>query len=179
MAGIIKVNQYQDFNGNTLFTSDGSGNLTTQEILYPAFEAYLSATQNVTSATATKVQFDTEVFDEGGVYDSSTNYRFTPTVAGKYYVYAGLQCYGSAFSSLERAHIQIYKNGSIIRDGWNDLQNNDGRFLSPCREATLPLTTSDYVEIYTIIENSSGTPQLYSAAGTEQGNYFGAYRIGS
>ena len=26
MAGIIKVNQYQDFNGNTLFTSDGSGN---------------------------------------------------------------------------------------------------------------------------------------------------------
>ena len=28
MAGIIKVNQYQDFNGNTLFTSDGSGNIT-------------------------------------------------------------------------------------------------------------------------------------------------------
>ena len=37
MAGIIKVNQYQDFNGNTLFTSDGSGNLTAQKINHPAF----------------------------------------------------------------------------------------------------------------------------------------------
>ena len=31
MAGIIKVNQYQDFNGNTILTSDGSGNLTTMK----------------------------------------------------------------------------------------------------------------------------------------------------
>ena len=61
MAGIIKVNQYQDFNGNTLFTSDGSGNLTTQEIMYPAFEAHLSSSQSLTDNTAAKVQFDNEI----------------------------------------------------------------------------------------------------------------------
>lgn len=177
MAGTLKV--------GTITTPSGSGSITIPSgvsmtgHMYPAFEAYLSATQNVTDATATKVQFDIEVFDEGGVYDNSTNYRFTPTVAGKYFIYAGLQCYASTTSALERAHIQIYKNGSIVRDGWNDLQHFEGRFLSPCREAILQLTTTDYIEIYTIVETASGTPQLYSAAGTEQGNYFGAYRIGA
>ena len=61
MAGIIKVNQYQDFNGNTLFTSDGSGNLTTQEILYPAFDANLSDNQELTNAVATKLNFEEEI----------------------------------------------------------------------------------------------------------------------
>ena len=28
MAGILKVDQYQDFNGNNIMTSDGSGNIT-------------------------------------------------------------------------------------------------------------------------------------------------------
>ena len=28
MAGIIKVNQYQDFNGNSILTSDGAGTVT-------------------------------------------------------------------------------------------------------------------------------------------------------
>ena len=38
------------------------------------------------SAT-TKAQIDTEILDTDKCYDNSTNYRFTPTVAGKYYVY--------------------------------------------------------------------------------------------
>ena len=28
MAGILKVDQYQDFNGNNIMTSDGAGNVT-------------------------------------------------------------------------------------------------------------------------------------------------------
>ena len=56
MAGIIKVNQYQDFNGNSIMTSDGSGNLTTLKTNYPAFEAYVSSSQNLSDAAETKVQ---------------------------------------------------------------------------------------------------------------------------
>ena len=55
MAGIIKVNQYQDFNGNTLFTSDGSGNLTTQKINFPAFEVYVSPDQSLSDNVNTKI----------------------------------------------------------------------------------------------------------------------------
>ena len=78
-------------------TSTGSGNITigsgvTLLSNTPAFEAYLSATQTVSDATATKVQFDTEVFDTDSTYDNATNYRFTvpSDKAGKYFIYAGL-----------------------------------------------------------------------------------------
>ena len=171
----------------TITTSSGSGTITIPSgvsmtgHMYPAFEAYLSSTQTVTDATATKVQFDTEVFDTHSTYDNSTNYRFTvpSDKAGKYFIYAGLQCYANAVSTLARAHIQIYKNGSIVRDGWNDPSNNYGRFWSPTRQATMDLAVGDYIEIYTIIDVTSGSGNLYSAAGTEQGNYFGAYRLGA
>ena len=87
MAGIIKVNQYQDFNGNTLFTSDGNGNLTTQKTNYPAFQITLGSTQTIADASTTKVEFDTEDFDTDNAFDVSA-YKFTvPTgKAGKYFL---------------------------------------------------------------------------------------------
>ena len=50
MAGILKVDQYQDFNGNNIMTSDGAGNLTINNAALkntPAFLAYLCANQTV------------------------------------------------------------------------------------------------------------------------------------
>ena len=52
----------------------------------PAFYAYLSSSQDVNDSTNTKIQFDTELFDTDNTYDNSTNYRFTPGVAGKYVI---------------------------------------------------------------------------------------------
>ena len=54
--------------------------------MYPAFEAYLSSSQSVSDNVQTKVQIDTKVFDTNNAYDNSTNYRFTPGVAGKYFL---------------------------------------------------------------------------------------------
>ena len=53
----------------------------------PAFFAYLSANQTISGATTTKIQINTEVFDTDNTYDNSTNYRFTPAVAGKYLIF--------------------------------------------------------------------------------------------
>ena len=50
----------------------------------PRFKVTLSANQNISDSTFTKIQFDTETFDIGGDFDSTTNYRHTPGVAGKY-----------------------------------------------------------------------------------------------
>ena len=90
MASIIKANQLQDFGGNSIITSDGAGNLTTQKTNYPAFEAFLVLIKHLSDNATTKIQFNTEVFDTDSCYDNTTNYRFTPTVAGKYFVYAVL-----------------------------------------------------------------------------------------
>ena len=43
----------------------------------PAFYAHLSSNQTIGTASYTKVQFDTELFDTDNAYDNSTNYRFT------------------------------------------------------------------------------------------------------
>jgi len=90
MSSIIKVNTFQDANGNALFNSDGSGNVTLSAGAMknaPAFTAYMNNGQTVSTTTLTTIQFDTEVFDTHNCYDTST-YRFTPTVAGKYLFFA-------------------------------------------------------------------------------------------
>jgi hypothetical protein len=56
----------------------------------PAFSAYQSSGQTLSSATATKLNFQTEEFDTNNNFDSTTNMRFTPTVAGYYQVNGGL-----------------------------------------------------------------------------------------
>ena len=51
----------------------------------PAFSANrATSNQTVTSAALTKVQLNAETFDTDNAFDSTTNYRFQPTVAGYY-----------------------------------------------------------------------------------------------
>ena len=170
MAGIIKVNQYQDFNGNTLFTSDGNGNLTTMKTNYPAFQVYLSSTQSISSNTTTKVQFDTEDYDTNNCYDNSTNYRFTPTVAGKYFVY--LQTRFQVFSALSNIQTLIYKNGSNV----SMFSGNDNFLPTLQTNKVIDMNgTTDYLEGF--IYQNSGSSQ--DATGSDRTTFFGAYRIGS
>ena len=178
MAGIIKVNQYQDFNGNTLFTSDGNGNLTTLKTNYPAFEAYLSSDQTISHATVTKVQIDTESFDTDSCYDNSTNYRFTPTVAGKYFVYSSVAC--DKTDSLRLAINYIYKNGSVYKRS-NFLKGNitgDPTRVTVVNNAVIDMNGStDYLEVFARIDTKdSSSPNCDSL---EKSTMFGAYRIGS
>lgn len=79
----------------------------------PAFNAYMvngNANQSVTSGVATKVKIDTEEFDTNSNFDTS-NYRFTPTVAGYYNIIG--QVYGSG-TSVSVTFAAIYKNGSEV-----------------------------------------------------------------
>ena len=53
----------------------------------PYFQAYLSSNQTgVNDNTYTKIQFNTETHDSANAYDNSSNYRFTPQTAGKYFL---------------------------------------------------------------------------------------------
>jgi hypothetical protein len=77
----------------------------------PAFSVYISADQSISLATWTKVQFNGEYFDTNNTFDSTTNYRFTPNVAGYYqinFVTTGISGAGRAFLGA------IYKNGARI-----------------------------------------------------------------
>lgn len=179
MAGIIKVNQYQDFNGNTLFTSDGNGNLTTMKTNYPAFEAYLSASQAPSNNTFTKVNINTEDYDTDNCYDSSTNYRFTPTVAGKYYVYAKVRGQSETVTKLIQTATAIYKNGSLYTESRDLTANSFTRALTTNVSTVIDMNgSSDYLEVYGLIQVDSGNIDGF-IGGSSRHTLFGAYRIGS
>ena len=89
--------------GDNTFATAGGTNT-------PAFEAYSSSTHSASGGAATKIQYNTEVFDSDNCYDNSTNYRFTPTTAGKYFIFASVQSTSS--SDFDDYQVRINKNGS-------------------------------------------------------------------
>lgn len=173
MAGILKVGGIQHPTSGTITVTNGA--LTGHS--YPAFEAYLSSNQTISHNSATKVQFDTENFDTDNTYDNLTNYRFTPTVAGKYYIYSGINL-SNASNELQKARAIIYKNGSEYRRVDNDGgSSGTEESMNETVSAIMTLTATDYIEIYTLIFQDSGTTNVIGAS--YQASYFGAYRIGA
>ena len=168
----------------TITNSAGSGNIAigsgvTLLSNVPAFEAYLSASQTgLTDGANVKLQADTKVFDTGNFYDNSTNYRFTPTVAGKYLVYANTMQEAATPGLLVWNTTMIYKNGSAYRSIRIRPDNsNNSEELSVYVDAVIELNGStDYVEIYGSGNTTSGNWEFQELNKT---NYFGAYRIGA
>jgi hypothetical protein len=176
MASIIKANQLQDFGGNSIITSDGAGNLTTQKINYPAFQASLStgASQVLPSATWTKGIFSNEHFDTDNAYDTS-NGRFTvPTgKGGVYHVMAAILI--DDIDNLTNKAVRLYKNGDPTTFptlqgqvyGSGGAQNWFVSFSN-----VINLAESDYIESF-LYQGTSGNQNLRSSSS------MAAYRIGS
>jgi len=129
-----------------VMTSDLSGSLQFQNNgvnlpmsgVAPAFSAYPSSNQSVTTATSTKILFQTEVFDTNNNFSSST---FTPTVAGYYQFNA----YLSSNTTVTRILVMLYKNGSrvnILLDGTSVPNTGGGGTILYLNG------TTDYVEVY-------------------------------
>jgi hypothetical protein len=144
----------------------------------PAFEAKVSSDQNVSNYTDTKAQCNTEVFDVGNCYDNVTNYRFTPNVAGKYFVYG--QIYGDVGNANDwnYTNTQIRKNGSTIISGKTDLRNSPGREGSTFLSTVVDMNGStDYVELWGQVYAQDGAGMRFSGTASVSFTMFGAYRI--
>jgi len=78
----------------------------------PAFKAHMSSTQSISNATETVIQFDSEDLDTDNAFNTS-NYRFTPQVAGHYFVsISALIEHGDAAG--EYGDLAIIKNGTKV-----------------------------------------------------------------
>ena len=131
----------------------------------PAFSAYLSANQSVTSDTNVKIAFNTEEFDTNNCYDNTTNYRFTPTVAGYYQVDGVLSCRSA--TSVTRFNIQLWKNGAIFKWGGDIL--GAGYKVNVSTLVYLNGST-DYIELYSAV--TAGTAQF---TGDQNSTFFQAF----
>tara|TARA_R100001480_G_scaffold42412_2_gene55168 strand:+ start:424 stop:990 length:567 start_codon:yes stop_codon:yes gene_type:complete len=158
----------------------GSGDVQSN-FLQPAFEAFLGSDQTISDNSATKVQCGTEVYDTASAYDNAANYRFTVPSgkAGKYYFYGGVKGQSSSTDTIEAMSIYLYKNGAQARrNEYFQTSSNDATIIGASINQVLDLVAGDYVELYGIVNVSSGTPR-FDAGGTGGATYFGAYRIGT
>jgi uncharacterized protein with beta-barrel porin domain len=162
--------------GDTITTATGAK----PSFLYPAFEAILSSSASINHDTQTKVQCNTEVFDTNSCYDNSSNYRFTPTVAGKYLVYSKVRIDTTA-ANCEIIVSYIFKNGSSYTYSVIDFDSNDGEGGSTTNSSIIDMNgSSDYVEFYAYGKAASGSGTLgVEGASSNYPTLFGAYRIGT
>ena len=193
--GTIKTTNIEPIADNGTVTLGSSGDTFTlgsgvvqSNLNNPSFYAYRSSNQSISSATVTKIEVNTEVFDTDSCYDNSSNYRFTPNKAGKYFFYAS--CRGDAGSdNLNNMAVQIKKNGSDDGTGgatgggmiaqYNNAAPNKFDNMSINVSGVLDMNgSSDYVELYVSISDSSGTPTV-TGNGNQKYTAFGAFRIGS
>jgi len=134
----------------------------------PAFSAYATANQNITAATFTKIQLNAELFDTASAFDITTNYRFTPQVAG-YYQFSG-NLYFSSSVSVTTGFIIVYKNGTGVNYGSNNTATNSNMMSSIASLIYLNGST-DYVELYTYV---TGTGTITVIGGSSLSYFQGA-----
>ena len=115
----------------------------------PAFSAWQSSAQTLTSNVLTKILYQSELWDTNSNYDTSTS-RFTPTVAGYYQINAAV-CTGASSS---QQLLAIYKNGALYQR--NDIPSININQISSIVSLN---GSTDYIEIYA----SFGTGQITSA----------------
>ena len=132
----------------------------------PSFLAYKTSAQSIADGTAVQITFDTELYDSDGKFASN---RFTPTVAGKYFIYAQLNMQATDGKYFET---RIHKNGSLIsvtQTHMGTVTYNAGSYIGEVIDSD----NNDYFEIFTY--HNSGASK--NVAGNDRTTYFGAYKI--
>jgi hypothetical protein len=137
-------------NTNSDFTLTLPAVTATLNVNGPAFSAYANTNQTITSNTFTKIQINTEEFDTNSNFDSTTNYRFTPTVAGYYQVNGSVNNYSSTLPT--RVLAVIYKNGTAYKRFFDGAVSTGTFFANSEGSALVYLNgSSDYIELYGLI----------------------------
>ena len=164
-------------NGNMVTTAD-TGSITQSMLgagVYagygPAFSAYTGSTFSVADQTWVKVPCNSEFFDTNNNYDSTTNYRFTPTIAGYYQVQGA--CFISPPNQTSGFILSIYKNGSEYQQihrnqfGTSFNQMASGGIIIYLNGST------DYVELY--VWHNGGSTRTFGSSQTN--NWFQGYLV--
>jgi hypothetical protein len=161
-----------EHNDSTILTVDSSGNITPSNDLYPKVPAFLTnkeTDQNFSSSTWTKISFDDEQFDTSSDYDPTTNYRYTPSVAGYYQVNYNVRVNYSGAAS-DQVFTTVRKNDVRIPIGQTiaNVTGNWGRYNA---SGMIYMNGStDYLEVFVwcnhgspFVQATSSYPSAFSA----------------
>lgn len=134
--------------------------ITVASTAAPAFSAYLASNTSFSTSTWSKIPCATEEFDTNSNYDNTTNYRFTPTIAGYYQINGRFDALVNSTISV----ITVYKNGVEFKRGVDlraTLTASSGVTVSSLIYMN---GTTDYLELYAFVVGTS--PQYEGGAAT-------------
>ena len=139
----------------------------------PSFFAYQSSVQTLSNDSWTKINYETEILDSDGKFAS---HRFTPTVAGKYFLFASYRL--NATQDGNEFRIAIYKNGSVVRMATKTHDHRETVQISTIVDSD----TNDYFEVYGW-QNTGGGRGIYGDGDSGESDdlgfqtVFGGFRI--
>tara|TARA_R100000329_G_scaffold151464_1_gene147742 strand:- start:2636 stop:3172 length:537 start_codon:yes stop_codon:yes gene_type:complete len=175
MSSKLGVENIAHTNGTNAMTISSGGvatfnntpNLSTGAMTNaPAFKATRSSSaQTIPGNSWTQVLFNDELLDTDNCYDPTTNFRFTPNVAGKYWIYAHI------YSGVGNQYIY----GAIAINGTRKLASNidasqaGGVYIAGIFTFN---GSSDYVEAQTYQGPNAG-----NISTSEEFAVFGGYKL--
>lgn len=130
--------------------------ITVASTANPAFSARNNANQSFANNTTYKVAFQVEEFDTNNNFDSTTNYRFTPTVAGYYQINAQVKIENN--SAAGTMLCTIYKNGAEYKEAQNTIRSGSNTSAGVGTVIYFNGST-DYVEVYAL-QSTGATANL-------------------
>ena len=141
-------------NGGTGLTSPGasgafliSNGTSWYANVAPACRAYTTGNTSCAVNTVTKIILNAETFDTNNNFDSTTNYRFTPTVAG-YYLLTGALTFFSYTATYTNLFFQ--KNGSATGPVGSGYNAGSGGVSFTTSDVVYLNGSTDYVEMYVV-----------------------------
>lgn len=163
-ATLTRVTVYASSNAGALVDFSAGSKLVqavpvAADFIRPAFRAHRGSSQTgLTANSYQKVALTSVGFDTIGAFDATTNYRYTPTVAG-YYSFTG-QVAGAGAA---RLFANIYKNGTVASGG----SDNATGYRSIVSDILYLNGSTDYVELWVYTSATSilsgGTSDIYFA----------------
>lgn len=141
-----------------------------------AFAAVRSAGQlNIATVTFTKVECDAEEFDVSGWYDPTTNFRYTPQLAG-YYAFTGAVQINPGVNGARVVAI-LYKNGTRYRDFGQFYGTGTAAIRASGPVAPVFANgTTDYFELWVWHDFGVGTSDIQAV---DYGTFFTGYYLGT
>ena len=158
MASELHVDAIKHSGGTSAITINSSGLVLPK---LPILQVNATNTdQSVSGGTDTKVEWETVEIDSLSGW-STSNHRYTPTVAGYYLVGGTLRA--NLSSIVEYISLAISKNGFNTNDGTDMLRGQFNHQSDTISNGSYPLPTglmqmngsSDYIEIYFKTDESS------------------------
>ena len=141
----------------------------------PAFAAKMSASQQLSNDTSTKIAYDTEVYDTDSAYDHSNNYRFTvpSNKGGKYFIGASIR--SGNMADTKKITMHLFVNGSEVAEHYAQVVSaNTSEQYTIGVSKTLNLSAGDYIEVFVLHQNGAA---VNFSSSSSIGSFFYGHRL--